>query len=148
MSGRVTMANSVSLKWKNKDAFFRRLVSVVPAAEQELAAANETSANAMATLARSLAPVNTGRLLASIRIEPRERGAFAVMAGGPLTTHPVRQGASQKYDYALGAEFGTQDTPAQPFFWPSFRVNKRPAKARATRALTKAIKQKGFRTNG
>lgn len=143
------MAGNASLKWQNKERFFQRLVSVVPAAEQELAAANEQSANALADMARRLAPTGeTGRLQASIRIETRERGAFAVLAGGPLTTHPVRKGASRQYDYALGVEFGTEDTPAQPFFWPSFRANKRPAKARATRALTKAIKQRGFGTDG
>lgn len=141
------MANSVSLKWKNKDAFFRQLISVVPAAERELAAANEQSANAMADLARRLAPVRTGRLQASIRIEPRERGAFAVMAGGLMTTHPVRKGAKATYDYALAQEFGSENNPAQPFFWPSYRVSKRPSKARATRALTKAIKNRGFRTS-
>lgn len=142
------MAAFVSLKWQNKDRFFRQLVSVVPEAERELAAANEQSANAFADMARRLAPADTGRLRESIRIETRERGGFAVLAGGSLTTHPVRKGASRQYDYALGVEFGTEDTPAQPFFWPSFRVNKRPAKARATRALTKAIKAKGFGTNG
>lgn len=143
------MADNVTLKWPRKDAFFRRLVSVVPAAEQELAAANEQSANALADLARRLAATgDSGRLQASIRIETRERGSLAVLAGGPLTTHPVRKGASRSYDYAFAAEFGTEKMPAQPFFWPSFRVNKRPAKARATRALTKAIKQRGFGTNG
>src|SRR5262245_54616734 len=145
------MAGAVSFKWKNKDRFFRQLVSVVPEAQRELAAANEESANALAELARRLAPQGkTGKLVASIRVEPsdRRRGAFVVQAGGPTTTHPVRKGATQKYDYALGVEFGTEDTPAQPFFWPAFRVNKRPAKARATRALNKAIKAKGFGTNG
>lgn len=50
---------------------------------------------------------------------PRKPGDVTVfvMAGGELTTN------SAGYDYAMAKEFGTQRTPAEPFFWPTYRKN-------------------------
>ena len=141
---------AVSMKFAKRDAFTKQLLAVVPEAEKELADANQKSAQAFLEMAQRLCPVGeTGALLASIRMYPgRAPGSWVVEAGGPTTTKPVRKGVKSTYDYALGAEFGTEDTTATPFFWPSYRSQKRPAKGRATRALTKAIRAKGFGTNG
>jgi hypothetical protein len=138
------------MKFANRDRFMKQLFSVVPEAEKELADANQKSAQAFLEMAQRLCPVGkTGALLASIRMYPgRAPGAWVVEAGGPTTTKPVRKGQKATYDYALAVEFSTQDTTAQPFFWPAYRSQKRPAKGRATRALKKAIRAKGFGTNG
>jgi len=138
----------MTIRFTNKERFFKKLVSVVPEAEKELTDANRKSAQAFVDMAKRLAPVKSGMLRDSVSMDPGERPtSFVVQAGGEATTKPVRKGADASYDYALGVEFGTTDTRARPFFWPSFRANKKPAKARATRALRKAIKAKGFGTN-
>ena len=74
-------------------------------------------------------------LLESIRQEPgRHPLRTLVKAGGPLTT---RGG----YDYANAIEFGTEKMPAQSFFWPSYRLRKRPIIARLARRARKAIEK-------
>ncbi|MGX9144980.1 HK97-gp10 family putative phage morphogenesis protein [Mesorhizobium sp. 128a] len=42
--------------------------------------------------------------------------------------------------YAWFQEFGTQNMPAHPFFYPIYRANKRAAKAAITRAISKGLK--------
>lgn len=42
--------------------------------------------------------------------------------------------------YAWFVEFGTQNMPAQPFFFPIYRANKRSAKSAITRAISKGVK--------
>jgi HK97 gp10 family phage protein len=43
--------------------------------------------------------------------------------------------------YARWVEFGTQKMPAQPYFYVSYRANKKKVKSRVRRAITKAAKQ-------
>jgi hypothetical protein len=95
----------------------------------------------MVSLARSFVPVEDGTLRDSIRrSEPGERGEVLVEAGGPTTTRPVRNGSTATFDYALGQEYGTQKSNARPYFWPSYRLTRKRLRARASRALNKAIK--------
>jgi len=150
----------VSMKFANRDRFMKQLLSVVPEAEKELAAANQKSATEFMQMAQRLTPGGgTGTLRDSIRMYPRNRpGSWAVEAGGPTTMKPVRKGVKATYDYALGIEFGhntrpakaggTRSVPKEPFFWPAYRAVKKTARGRSTRALKKAIKAKGFGTNG
>jgi HK97 gp10 family phage protein len=46
----------------------------------------------------------------------------------------------QKYQLAKIQEFGTTKMPANPFFYPVWRVKRRSAQNRMTRAINKAIK--------
>ncbi|MBL6431886.1 MAG: HK97 gp10 family phage protein [Alphaproteobacteria bacterium] len=89
-----------------------------------------------------LAPEDDGDLKNSIRVEagPQELSA-TVTAGGPTTTRPVRAGQSAEFDYALGQEFGTAETQAQPFFWPSVNSTNNRVRRRIDRAIGKAIKE-------
>lgn len=43
--------------------------------------------------------------------------------------------------YALFQEFGTKNMPANPFFYPVWRVNRRRVRSRVTRAIKKAVRQ-------
>jgi HK97 gp10 family phage protein len=61
------------------------------------------------------------------------------MAGGASTTVAARNGQGN-YNYAIGAEFGTSKEPAQPFFWPSYRVRRRAAREAITSVTAKALK--------
>jgi HK97 gp10 family phage protein len=95
---------------------------------------------------RGAVPVDSGNLKRSIRRRNitakygnRHRVAVLVMAGGPLTTH--RSGSGQIYDYALGVEFGTVDTKAEPFFYSSARRYQQAGRQSAAETLEKAIEE-------
>src|SRR5262249_55130920 len=84
-----------------------------------------TQAGALVALIRSVAPRGrTGDLVQSIRTEQGKRPTVVrVVAGGALTT--AQAGASQPYDYSRAVEFGTEHTPAQPFFFPTYRLTRK-----------------------
>lgn len=140
--------DGVKVTIRGKDALVAKLRALVPGVEKAMGVANSQSAEEMASLARSFAPVATGALRASIRTEPGKRpGSYRVLAGGSATT-------KDGFDYALAAEFGTSahdnegiykgsENPGvrrQSFFWPSYRLMKKSIKSRASRAINKAIK--------
>jgi hypothetical protein len=135
---------SVTVKVRNKDKLARKFKALAPEAARAMAAVNEQSANDMVAIAKGFVPIRTGTLRNSIRAEPAggtvETGAWRVLAGGPATTRPARNGHGS-YDYALGVEFGTSDTPRQSFFFTSYRLIKRRHRARATRAVNQANKR-------
>lgn len=149
------MAGGVTLT-SNKDKVFAQLRKLIPAATVAMAAANRQTADEMAATAKSFAPVKTGKLRDSIRVEDGPRpGSYYVKAGGPTTTKEVRGGSGVAYDYALGVEFGTKphtnagefsgsENPGirrVSFFWTSYRLVKKRMKSRNSRALNKAVKQ-------
>jgi len=115
----------------------RRLVDEIP---KDVRAALEQamleSADLIVAGARLRVPVESGELRDSIhRTEVREgrRGGLyvAVSAG-----RPTKDG---HYNTARIVEFGTVDTPAQPFLLPSYRANKRRVRTRMQRATRDAI---------
>jgi HK97 gp10 family phage protein len=123
----------------------RKTIAKLPAAiKTKLQGGMMQSANEMADLMRSRAPVKDGTLRASVRVEKRKNpeiiGAL-IKAGGPTTTKPVRNGQSPSYDYAMGIELGTQEQLAQPFFYPSYRQKKSAVKRRASKNLRNAVAQ-------
>lgn len=146
------MADAIRLT-SNKDALFAHLRKLVPGVEVEVGKASLDSASEMASLARGYAPTGaTGKLKASIRIEPGPRvGSYRVLAGGAATT---KIGSGKPFDYALGVEFGTKahtnagmfagsENPGarrRPFYWIAYRMMKKRIRARVTRALNRAIK--------
>lgn len=136
----------MGVRFVNKARFFRKLQSTVPAIGNELRLTNAKSAQGMVASAVRLAPRGeTGNLQASIRWgKGSGPTAYIVEAGGPLTTKPVRDGASTHYDYALAIEFGAHKRTAQPFFWPAYRLNRKTFKGRISRGIRKALKKAGF----
>lgn len=129
----------------NKDAAaINALFKAIPAqVKRAIEPAIDQGANEMIVRMKHLAPKEDGDLQNSIRKEAGDRPlSVKVTAGGPLTTKPVRhseKGNAPEYDYALGQEFGTEDMPAQPFFWPSVNSTKKRVKRRIDRAIRKAI---------
>lgn len=69
----------------------------------------ERSANFIADVARQLAPVDTGALRGSIRVED---GAHAL-------ARRVVAGGTDGVDYAAYVEYGTSRSAAQPFMTPA-----------------------------
>lgn len=125
-------------------AQFQQLLESVPkAVADEL---KGTVREAGVELARAMRPAvprgvdGRNELVESIRVEPgRHPLQVRVKAGGPLTTKEVRKGSGVSYDYANANEFGTEKMRAQPFFWPTYRLKKRPLRSKIQRRMRKAI---------
>lgn len=84
----------------------------------------------------------TGNLQASGRVEQgRHKLERRVKFGGKLTTKPVRRGFDGDYDYAIGTEHGNEHTPAQPFFYPSYRLMKRRLRAGIAKKVKPAMQK-------
>ena len=122
----------------------RKTLAALPKeVKKDLQASMTASAHELAGKIRTAAPKDEGNLAASVRVEEFNRGGIGaiVKAGGPLTTRPVRQGQSATYDYALAQELGTQDMLAQPFFFPSYRRQKRKIRTKASKAVRAAVER-------
>jgi HK97 gp10 family phage protein len=81
----------------------------------------------------------TGNLANSIRKAPGAKVTIVrVMAGGSTTT---RKGSGGKpaYDYARAVEFGTLHMPAESFFFPTFRLMRKPMRSSMRRKISKTI---------
>ncbi|PTE08208.1 HK97-gp10 family putative phage morphogenesis protein [Mesorhizobium helmanticense] len=120
--------------------FERRLKALPAAAKKAAKVALDTSADELARYQRLLAPREDGTLQASIQWHATAELTRTITAGGETTTVPARAGQGD-YDYALAQEFGTQDMPANPFFWPGYRFTKKRIRGRVKRAISKGVKQ-------
>ncbi|MBO0140219.1 HK97 gp10 family phage protein [Agrobacterium sp. Ap1] len=121
--------------------FKRRLRKLPKVMRRELSAALEKDADEWVKVSKMLAPRDPedGTPLAdSILRHGTETGGQVVRAGGETTTKPSAGGP---FDYAVGQEFGTQNGPRQPFFWPAYRLLRKKFTSRRRRALSKAIKE-------
>jgi len=102
--------------------FQQLLDRLPPTVAKELEAQIDAEATKLADAMRQAVPVRSGALRQSIRIEHgRNKLRRVVRAGGPLTTREARRGSGAAYDYALGAEWGNERVPAQPFFYSVWR---------------------------
>lgn len=94
---------------------------------------------------KQVVPVDEGDVKASIRVERGKRGdRFYVKAGGPRTTKPVREagkGNAPSYDYANASEFGTSRQKAKPWFYPTWRRNKKQIRAGIEHEIKKAVRK-------
>jgi len=130
----------------------------------------QQGADELSESVRRAAPKRTGALAASVGWSWGSKGPPGSIGGGAERqalrdreglTVTVHAGGKQAY-YAAFVEFGTkaapkgraQDgkgktrdnkrghpaTPAQPFFWPTVRAQKRRMKSRVTRESNKAVK--------
>ncbi|WP_181178051.1 HK97 gp10 family phage protein [Mesorhizobium sp. B2-6-6] len=119
--------------------FQRRLAAIPKAVRAGVKPALDTSANELVTVQRALAPRDHGTLQASIQWADTGELSRQVTAGGETTTRPARDGQGE-YDYALGVEFGTRQTPAQPYFYSGYRLVRKRLRARIKRAISKSVK--------
>lgn len=128
------------------------------AVKQRIREAMEKGAGEIVVMARSLVPKDSGALLKSIGWTwgRAPKGAMAIASvetidGDLMIT--IYAGNNEAF-YARWVEFGTSAhlaggmfagatipaIPASPFFYVSFRANRRRVKGRITRAITKAAK--------
>ncbi len=80
-------------------------------------------------------PVDTGKTKSTIRVERGKRGdRFYVKAGGP----PTKDGT---FDTATASEWGTQKEKAKPWFYPTWRRNKKQARSGLEHEIKKAVRK-------
>lgn len=87
------------------------------------------------------APHDEGNLEHSVRVIPGKVDTqVRIVAGGRLTTRPSI--SSKPFDYARADEFGTVNMPAQPFFFPTYRLMKKKVISTMKRKITASIKKR------
>lgn len=124
----------------------KRLAAVTTAVQDEVVGTMVTQASLIAAEIKSIAPVDAesetpGALKDSVRVIEGKRTAkkaFSVqIAVGNLNTKDGKAG----FNYPRGVEFGTQKTPAHPFFWPIWRLRRKGARVAIRKSAVKAVKR-------
>jgi HK97 gp10 family phage protein len=148
------------MKILNLGKLNRKLKRLPDAATIEIRAGMEAAAEEIVAMMKSLVPVNDGALRASIgwTFGKAPKGSLAVAAvksgaAGDLTI-TIYAGNAEAY-YARWVEFGTArhvnagkfpgtqnpGTSARPFFYVSWRANKRTAKRLVRKGVRNAVKK-------
>lgn len=140
-------------------SFQKRMRAVPQAARNAVQPALLKSAEEIAAVQRSLAPVDSGDLKESIAVTapggttppysqpggsmvaPENTAVITVGNTDVRYAHLVEYGHGN--GFVKGAKQGTRGgtVPAQPFFWPGFRMSRKRALNRIKRAIGKAIKE-------
>lgn len=134
------------MAFTNRDRLRRRMKSIPIEVRKALKKQNAVNAAELVETMKGFVNIQSGELVTSIKhqdVSDSTRISQRVEAGGMQTTKPVRNGADATYDYALANEFGTKNAPAQPFFWPAWRLKRKRFKGRMSRAAKKAIQGTG-----
>lgn len=149
----------ISGKVRNKDRLFQKLRALAPAVAEEVGRGAVELGNEMVSTARSYVAVAQGDLRDSIVATPggQPSPAFSQPGGSQVVPdHAVLVTAGDsKVRYPHLVEYGTRPhvnagvfkgtqnpgAPAQPYFWPSFRLIRKRLRGRLTRAVNNAIKQ-------
>lgn len=122
----------------------RRLDAIPTAARREMVKEALKQAEIMADFMRRAVPVDTGDLRDSITVTPpNQRTPPFSQPGGamhvPALTVAITAG-SEEVRYPHLVEHGTVKTPAQPFFFATYRLYKKRAGAAIRRAAARAAK--------
>lgn len=120
---------------KGARALQRRLAKIPM--DVRAAAATEAllGALALSEAMKQVVPVDTGKTKSTIRVERGKRGdRFYVKAGGSATT----EGG---FDTATASEWGTQKEKAKPWFYSTWRRNKKQIRAGLEHEIKKAVRK-------
>lgn len=134
------MARSAQLSRLSK-----KLEAMPERVRESVAPSLEKSGNELVGTMRRLAPEETGALERSITVTPG--GQSTPPYSQPGGSHMVPVGAvaitagNAEVRYAHLQEYGTTDAPAQPFFWPAYRLLRKRMLNRTKRALRKAVRE-------
>jgi HK97 gp10 family phage protein len=123
------------------DKLRRALVDELPKqVRAQLEIAMTEGAALIAAGAKFRVPVDMGNLRDSIRVSNVYTGRRGALVIRISAGEPTPDG----YNTARLVEFGTVDTPAQPFMLPSQRANRKRAERRMRKAMVDAIRKEGF----
>jgi HK97 gp10 family phage protein len=130
---------------KQSDRVFRRLNAIPRAVKQAVAPALITAGRDLSVTMRLLAPVDSGDLRDSIHVTaPGETTPPYSQPGGSTKARENQVLVTAGNDdvrYPHLVEYGTAEAPAQPFFWPAYRLQKKKLSNRIKRAIRKAVKE-------
>lgn len=152
----------MATKVQNVERLKKRLEAIPKAARAEIRKALEKSAQEITTMARVMAPEDSGDLKRSIgytfgAFTPENSNVRGVEAGAglgdPDLSVTIHAGDAKAF-YAAFVEFGTAPHPQggefkgtehpgtapQPFFYPAYRLLKQRVKSRINRAVKKAAR--------
>lgn len=126
--------------------FQARMRAIPKAVREAVQPALVKSADETADLMRRMAEGSrdTGALIESITVTgPGQTTPPYSQPGGSYTvqeSEAVITAGNSEVRYPHLVEHGTTKAPAQPFFWPGFRLGRKRAAARIKRAMSKAIR--------
>ncbi|WP_202909585.1 HK97-gp10 family putative phage morphogenesis protein [Alkalilacustris brevis] len=124
--------------------FQQRMQAMPAAVRKAVGPAAYRGAEEIADMAETLAPEDSGDLKGSIVVTGP--GNMTPPYSHPGGAHRVPEGAAavsvgtSDVRYPHLQEFGTRHHPAQPFFWPAFRMLRKRSANRIKRAMSKAVK--------
>ncbi|OAI26952.1 hypothetical protein A1351_14005 [Methylosinus sp. R-45379] len=128
------------------DRLKARLEAIPKEVREAVRPALERSGEELASRMKALAPEDSGALKESIQatppggtVPPRSIGAGDEKTAGELQT--IVTAGDAKAFYARWVEFGTEKTPAHPFFFPAYRLTRERIKRRLARAIGKAVRE-------
>ncbi|ODT82450.1 MAG: hypothetical protein ABS76_07465 [Pelagibacterium sp. SCN 64-44] len=152
----------MATKIQGLDRLKRKLTVLPDKAREAIAKAMEQGAEEVVALAKSLVPIDNGTLRDSIgwtwgdapkgsmvlgTVRQSGRGAgnmvITIFAGGRDAFYAawVEFGTSPHTNEGLYAGSQHPGTPAQPYFYPSWRAVRKRVRGRVTRAINKSAKQ-------
>lgn len=126
------------------DRLKRRLDAIPRDVKAAVAPALISAGRDLSVTMRLLAPVDSGDLRNSIHITaPGETTPPYSQPGGSTTAgenQVILTVGNSEVRYPHIVEFGSADTAAQPFFWPSVRLKRKSLTNRIKRAIRKAVR--------
>lgn len=127
------------------DRLRRRLAAIPKAVKQSVTPALLKSGEEIAGRMRQLAPEDQGDLKASIAVTAPGQSTPPYSQPGGATVAGANQvlitagGEDVRYPHLV--EYGTTTAPAQPFFWPAYRLTRKRVAGRIKRAIGKAVRE-------
>lgn len=126
-------------------SFQRRMQAIPEAAREAIKPALVKAAGDVADAQRLLVPRDTGDLAASIAVTGPGLSTPPYSQPGGSMVVPENSAAitvgSTDVRYGHLVEHGTEHAPAQPYFWPGFRMTRKKAAEKIKRAIGKAIRE-------
>lgn len=123
----------------------KRLLAVPKEVRQAVQPALLRSGEELAALQRQLAPEDEGDLKESIAVTPGGQKTPPYSQPGGSMTVPENAVAvtagNTDVRYPHLQEHGTTFHPAQPFFWPAYRLLRKRLTGRIKRAIGKAVRE-------
>lgn len=123
----------------------RRLKAIPAAVKRAVVPALEQSGNELVGAMRNLAPVDTGDLRNSIKytMPGNSTPPYSQPGGSRIAAENQVLVTAGNTDvrYPHLQEYGTAHAPAQPYFWPAYRLKKKRLANRIKRAISKAVKK-------
>ena len=135
---------AATVKVVGREALQRKFAALPKVARDMIRAAMEKQAKDIVAMAQRLVPVASGKLRDSIGWTwgQSPRGAMTIATvkstGGEMIL-TIYAGNAEAF-YGRWVEFGTVNMPAQPYFYVSYRANRKKAKSAIRRAVTKSAK--------